>query len=142
MRKIMLLACTAGALALAGCDNAAEEADDTAADTTAVAEPAATPTPAATVADGGPPNGTFEVTHPDGTKSTEVIAEDGTVTFTRANGETGNGTWRIDDAGNWCTVVAPEAEQCFAESVDANGVWNSVNTTDPEDTGVVVRMEG
>ena len=132
MRKTILLACVTGALALAGCDNAAEEADDTAADTTAVAEPAAAPSPAMTAGDGGPMAGTYEATLPDGTVMTQTLTAEGGLSTTGPDGAEMTGTWRHDDAGNYCETWAGMEEECYTMAVDADGTWTSTPLSDPE----------
>lgn len=138
MRKSLLLAATAASLALAGCNNAAEEADDTAADTTTVED---TVVEEVLAADGGAPAGTYEVTDSEGNTNTYVANPDGTFTITNAAGEqVATGTWRQEADGRWCDAVEGEEEECYIETIDENGVWTSVNEADPTDTGTVVRI--
>jgi hypothetical protein len=92
MKKLVLIALLAGALA--ACDNAAEEADDTATAETAQATPEAEPTSSA---------GTYEVTMADGMTFTSVLNADGTYEDTDAEGAvTESGTWEDRPDGKTC----------------------------------------
>ena len=91
--------------------------------------------------DGKPNVGTYEVTETDGSVGTYVAAADGTYTYT--NGDTvAKGTWSSDAPGKWCnTEEGAEAPTCYTESIDANGVWTSVNDADAKDTSTIKRVE-
>jgi len=76
-------------VALAGCDKAAEEADEP--DPAATTEAAATATPTSSA-------GTYEVTQKDGTKFTSVLNPDGTYQDAGADGKVAEkGTWQDKD---------------------------------------------
>lgn len=85
-------------------------------------------------ADGGPPYGNFRVTRADGTVMMEEVRADGTWTATAPDGTVTNGTW-VQKPGEYCTTGDAEdaEEECFAETIDENGVWVS---TDPSDGSI------
>lgn len=93
MKRLILVAMLAGALA--ACGDAAEEADDTATAETTAATPEATPTSSA---------GTWEVTMADGTKFTSVLNADGTYQDTDAEG-------MVTESGIW--EDRPDSKTCF-----------------------------
>lgn len=136
MRKSVLLACAATSLALAGCNEAAEEAAPEAAATEEVAVEEAV----ALAADGLPAVGTYQVTKSDGSVNTYVANADGTFLWTGADGTTETGTWRLDGPNRWCDTAEGEEEECFTEAVDANGVYTSTSESDPADVGTIVRV--
>lgn len=132
MKKLVIIS----AIALAACNSAEDAATDEAATEEAVVEEVAS-----TAADGGPSAGTYEVTDADGTVNTYVANEDGTFVFSNADGEQiATGTWRQDGPNRWCDTAEGEEEECYIESVDENGVYNSVNENDPEETSTIVRI--
>ena len=126
MKNLILVA--ALGMALAGCDNAAEESDEpeTAAVTTEAA-PEAAPTSSA---------GTYEVTTRDGTRFTSVLNADGTYQDTAADGAVAEkGTWEDKD-GKVC--MSPEGGDgkviCFAvgePAADGTMIATPDDGTDP-----------
>ena len=127
MKRLIVLPLLA---ALAAC-GAAEE-DDGALAATAGDEisPDATAL-ATTAADGGPSTGTFRVINAEGEISIEVLADDGTYTSTDADGEVETGTWEQRSPNEFCAKPEDEEEMtCYAEEVNADGLWTS---TDPDD---------
>jgi len=121
MRKLLLLSACA---ALAACGGTASDAP-----AEAVAEEEAAP--ATTAADGGASHGTFVITRANGDTITEVLSEDGTFTATNGAGEVTTGTWEQKSPNEFCSKDDDEDEMtCFAEEVNAEGVWTS---TDPDD---------
>lgn len=136
MRKSIFLACAAASFAVVGCDNAAEAPVD---EDVAVEEPAVEE--ALTVSDGGPPEGTYEITGADGTVTTYVANPDGTFVQTGADGTViESGTWRLDAPNRWCDTIEGEEERCYTESVDDAGVWTSTNEADPDQVSTIVRI--
>ena len=121
MRRLMIIASVA---ALAACSKPAEEAPvATEAAASAAATPAAvfTPTP-----------GTYDVTPPGGTTSTNTLMADGVFVRRDAKGTvTAKGKWAVRD-GKTCFVPEKGAEECYTDSMpaadgsftatDANGV--------------------
>jgi len=110
-------------------------------------EPAPEPTeeaaPAADLGlevDGKPNVGTYEVTEADGSVGTYVAAPDGTYTYTKGE-EVITGTWASSAPGKWCETPEGEAEMCFTESIDENGVWSSVLDSDPTQVATIKRIE-
>lgn len=92
MKKLVLVAMLAGALA--ACGDAAEEADDTATAETAEATAQAAPASSA---------GTYDVTLADGSTVTSVLNADGTYQDTDADGAvTESGTWEDRPDGKTC----------------------------------------
>jgi len=130
MKKIALLAL----FALAACSQA-EEAEP-------AAEGAAAVETAVLAADGGTPYGTFEVTTAGGTVLNYVGNADGTFTATAPDGTTTTGTWTQDSTGLYCETEEGSSEPtCYTEEIDADGVWTSTSTTDPEDKSTIVRID-
>lgn len=135
MQKMLIIAATAS-LALTACNSGEEATPEAPAETEAAAEaPAAE---AQLAADGQPAHGTFEVTLADGSVLTEVVNEDGTYTWTSSDGTTGTGTWRTEGPNVYCTTDEGEEESCNDETVDADGVWTSVDR-ESGDVATVVR---
>ncbi len=130
MKKLAFIA----VFALAACSQAEEAAP-------VAEETAAAPVVAAVMAaDGNPPAGTYEITSADGEVMTQVVNADGTFTNTNAEGDVATGTWTLDRPDNWCSKLdTEETTNCFKETVDEAGVWNSVNVNDPADSSIVVR---
>ncbi len=131
MKKIIAVATLAALAACSPAEDAAEaEAPDAAAEEAMVM-----------AADGGAPYGTFKITNAEGAVLTEVINEDGTFTSTDEAGETTTGTW-AQKPGEFCTTVDAEGaeEQCFAETVNDEGQWTSVDPDDGE-VSIVERVE-
>lgn len=131
MKKIITVATLAALAACSPAEDAAEaEAPDAEAEEAMVM-----------AADGGAPYGTFTITDPDGSVLTEVINEDGTFASTDADGVTTTGTW-VQKPGEFCTTVDAEGaeERCFAETMNDEGQWTSV---DPDDgaVSIVERVE-
>jgi hypothetical protein len=92
MKRLVLIAMLAGALA--GCGDAAEESADTATAETAEATAEATPTSWA---------GNYEVTMADGTKFTSMLNADGTYQDLDADGKTTeSGAWEEREDGKVC----------------------------------------
>jgi hypothetical protein len=133
MKRLIAAALLAGALA--GCDNVAEEADDTAPTATASAAPQA---PLAV--DGKPVAGVFEVTSADGRMViTQTINADGTLTTVEAD-ETRPGRWTSTGPGNLCvTMDGQDAPTCYKETV-TDGVYSSVNEANARDAWTVKRL--
>lgn len=136
MRKSIILTSAVASFVLAGCGETAEAPVE---EDLVVEEAEAEP--ASVSADGGPSVGTYEVTTADGAVYTYVANEDGTYTSTGPDGATTTGTWRQDGPNRWCDTQEGEEEICYTESVDENGVYNSVNEADPEDSSTIVRVE-
>ncbi|MBD2842481.1 hypothetical protein [Erythrobacter rubeus] len=134
MRNIALLAALA---AVAAC-SPAETEETVAADAAAVDKTEAVAE--TTAADGGPSHGTFRITQADGDVIIEELAEDGTFTATDQDGEVTTGTYEQRSPNEFCSKDDDEAEmKCYAEEVNAEGVWTS---TDPDDgeTSTVERV--
>lgn len=113
---------------LAACSAPAEEAATDTASTEEAAMVAET-----TAADGGPSTGTFTVTNAAGEVSTEVISADGTYTSTEADGTVSTGMWEQRSPNEFCTQPSDqEVMKCYAESLNEDGVWNSVDPDDGE----------
>ena len=93
MKRLVLIAMLAGALA--ACGDAAEESDDTTTAETAEATPEATPTSSA---------GTYEVTMADGMTFTSVLNADGTY-------EDRDGEGAVTESGTW--EDRPDGKTCF-----------------------------
>ena len=111
MRNLILLA--ALGVALAGCDRAAEEADEP----TASAAPAATEAAADTMA------GTYEF-EVDGVKTTAVLNPDGTYTDSTEGTVTETGTWMEMDGKTCFDPEGDPGETCFTSTEpDAEGVF-------------------
>ena len=132
MRKFLSIAAFA---ALSACNNNA-------------AEPAAEPTTeAATVAvdtslatDGMPNVGTYEITGPDGKLVTQTVNADGTYVSVK-DGKTTKGTWTSTGPGNFCDTEEGKTEpSCYAEAIDADKVWTSINVKDPKDKSTIKRV--
>ena len=131
MKKFVII----GALALAACSGGEEAADE------AMVEEPVVEEVAIMAADGNPPEGTFEISSAEGDILTQVVNADGTYANLDAEGNEINvGTWSIPEDGLWCSAQEGQEEICFNESVDADGVWTSVNVNDPEDVTTVVRV--
>ena len=111
MRNLVLFA--ALGVALAGCDRAAEEAD----------EPTASAVPTATEAAADTMAGTYEF-EVDGITTTAVLDPDGTYTDSTDGTVTETGTWREMD-GQTCFDPEGDAEEtCFTSTEpDAEGVF-------------------
>ncbi|QZH75180.1 MAG: hypothetical protein JY451_00650 [Erythrobacter sp.] len=136
MKKSLIIAAVAS-LALAACNS--EEATEAPAETEAAAAvPAAAEVQLA--ADGQPAEGTYEVTLADGTVLTEVVNADGTYTWTSSDGTTGAGTWRTDGPNVWCTTEEGEEESCNDETINADGVWTTIDRETPDEVATVVRV--
>ncbi|RVQ67037.1 hypothetical protein EKN06_08875 [Croceicoccus ponticola] len=136
MKKLALLA----AFTLAACSGG-EEAPAPAPEETATTAPATTAAVAAI--DGGSSAGTFEVTSADGsTKLTQVLAEDGTLTSTDAEGKVVTGTWTLDKPAHYCSKQSDESEMtCYTETLAEDGKWTATNDADPADVWTVVRVK-
>ena len=107
MKRLMLVAALAGALA--ACGQAAEESDEPAAAETTAATPAATPTGSA---------GTYEVTMKDGMKFTSVLNAHGTYQDTAADGT-------VQEKGTW--EDRPDGTTCFdSEGGDDKVIYGKV----------------
>ena len=117
MRNLVLFA--ALGVALAGCDQAAEEAD----------EPATSVAPAVTEAAAETMAGTYEFVV-DGIKTTAVLDPDGTYTDSTDGTVTETGTWMEMD-GKTCFDPKGEADEtCYTSTEpDAEGVF----VTTPEE---------
>ena len=108
MRNLILLA--ALGVSLAGCDQAAEEADEPAA-------PATTEAAAETMA------GTYEF-EVDGIKTTAVLNPDGTYTDSTDGTVTETGTWTETDRKTCFDPEGEAEETCFTSTEpDAEGVF-------------------
>lgn len=134
MKKLAYCAVLATSFALAAC-SAEEPADDAVAEETAAPEPVAV-----TVADGGPPEGVYEITTAEGNVFTETVNADGTYSDTDAEGNVvETGTWSVDGPNRWCSTPEGEEQKCYTETVDEAGVWTSVDDANPEGVSTVVR---
>jgi hypothetical protein len=124
MKKFVLVAAL---VSLSACGGAATEEQAPAEATEMVADEA----PATTGADGGPSIGMFNVTNAAGEVSMENLMPDGTYTSTNAAGEVSTGVWEQKSPNEFCSQPSDEdAMTCYAETVNADGVWTS---TDPDD---------
>ncbi len=123
MKKILIAAACASLAACSPSDTAEEAAAP--ADTAEVAAEV-------TAADGGPPFGMYKVTSADGKVSMEDIRADGTYVSTSEGEEPKTGKWEQKAPDSFCATPDEEGavQKCYAESVDENGVWTSV---DPDD---------
>jgi hypothetical protein len=84
-----------------------------------------------TAADGGPSYGSFALTEPDGSVTTETIRPDGTFTMTMADGSVRTGIWEQKSPEEFCTQdEGSETMMCFDERIDADGNWISVSQAD------------
>lgn len=119
MKKLVLVAALTAALA--GCDNAAEEADDTA----AVETPTATET-AETSA------GTYEY-QVDGKLTIAVMAPDGTYSDSQDGNVIETGLWEDRDDGKVCFDP---------EGADTPGICYTVGETGPDGTFVATPEDG
>lgn len=128
MKKLILLA---GIATLAAC---AEPETVTEPEPVAEAPPAVAEVMAA---DGQSPVGSYKITEPDGSVMTEELRPDGTFTNTGADGVVRTGTWVQKSPALFCSTVQDEAEKCYEEGLDAQGVWTS---KDPEN-GEVSKIE-
>ena len=133
MKNLMIVSTLA---VLAAC-SPAETTDEPAAPVEVVETEAAM-----TAADGGPTTGTFKVTDADGKVSMEVLNADGTYTSTTEGEEPKTGKWEQKSPNSYCATPDEEGavQKCYTETVDANGVWTSV---DPDDgkSSTVERVE-
>jgi hypothetical protein len=77
--------------------------------------------------DGKPAHGSYRVTGPDGTTSTEVLNPDGTYMSTRPDGTVENGRWVQKAPDTFCSTPDTEGavEACYSETIDENGVWTA-----------------
>lgn len=124
MKRLVLVAMLAGALA--ACGDAAEEADDTATAETAEATPEATATSSA---------GTYEF-ELDGKATVAVLNPDGTYTDTQDGEVTESGTWEDRDDGKTCfdSEGGDDTVVCYTVSEaaeDGTQVATPDNGTDP-----------
>lgn len=119
MKKLVLVAALAAALA--GCDNAAEEADDTA----TVETPAPTATAETTA-------GTYEY-QVDGKMTTAVLSPDGTYADSQDGKVVESGVW--EDRGADKTCFDPEGD-------DTLGTCYTVGETGPDGTFVATPDDG
>jgi hypothetical protein len=131
MKNVLLIA--AAAVALAGCQKAADTSNEAAAP---AASNSATPA-AMTTANGSGP-GTYDVTAKDGTKTQAILNADGSYSDVDASGKvTAKGAWNVT-AGKTC--FDPEGDKgpdCFTET--AVGPDGSFTAT--SDKGVVVTVK-
>jgi hypothetical protein len=135
MKKLIVLA---GVAALAACaEPATTETSEVPTD--AMAEAPVAPAEVM-AADGMSPVGSYRITEPDGSVMTEELRADGTFTNTAADGQVRTGTWVQKSPAQFCSTVEGEAEKCYAEGVDAEGVWTS---KDPEsgEVSIIERVE-
>ena len=107
------------------------------------AEPAATPSEAATIAAGptsanGSPAGAFAVTAKDGTVTTSVLNADGSYADSDASGKvTGLGTWAVKDGKTCFTATKGSDSGCYTES--APGADGSFTATPDKGDPVTVK---
>lgn len=132
MKKLILVTALATLAACAESEPAAEA--DTAPDAVAQAPAAAAEVMAA---DGQSPVGSYRITEPDGSVMTEELRADGTFTNTGVDGVERTGTWVQKSPAQFCSTVQGEAEKCYEEGINAEGVWTS---RDPE-SGEVSTIE-
>lgn len=132
MRKLILFS-VAAALAACQAEPAPEATEDEAAATVDDAG-------LGLEVDGKPNVGTYAVTEADGTEGVYIAAADGTFTYTQGEKVT-KGTWTSSAPGKWCDTPEGEAEICFTESIDENGVWTSVMDSDPTQVATIKRVE-
>ena len=124
-----------GAVALAGCQQAAEDdaAVDDAAEDVVVSEP--------TAPDGGPFAGTFILTDADGVEYENVINADGTFSIENGDGTTTTGSYEVNDTG-FCLTIDGDDENapCITSSeVAEDGTW--VNTNPEGESFTLRRVE-
>lgn len=132
------IALAAALVAVSAC-SPAEPEDAAGADTMAVEDTAIVE--ASMAADGMPTPGTYEVTNSAGDVTTEVLNEDGTYMSTYADGTVETGNWEQRSPAEFCAQAESAEEMtCFAESVDENGVWSSIDPNDGE-VSTVVRVD-
>jgi hypothetical protein len=123
MKKHLLVA--AAAVALVGCQKAANPTEANASNTAATT-PA--PAPAAMVTANGSGPGTYDVTMKDGTKSKTVLNADGTYVDTDAKGKETKGSWNVTDGKTCFDPDGNEGPSCYSEGpVGADGSFTATS---------------
>jgi hypothetical protein len=134
MKNVLLVA--AAAVALFGCQKAANTSNDTgmAANDTATTT---APTPAAMVTANGSPPGTYDVTAKNGTTSHTVLNPDGTYTDDAGGKKPVHGTWKVTGGKTCFDPDGDAGPTCFAETpVGADGTFTATS-----DKGEVVTVK-
>jgi hypothetical protein len=117
MKRILVLTALA---AVAACSKPAPAPE-------AEASSAATaPVAASLAADGGPADGTYKVTTPDGKIMMDEVKPDGTYSTTEGGKVVDTGKWEQKSPSQYCYTSdeAGAAQKCNEEKVE-NGVWTS-----------------
>ena len=139
MKKLLLFA---SALAVTACSQANE------ADTQEVADEAPAEETATLAADGAATPGLYRITTSEGEIYMEDVKADGTYTTSNEAGElVETGQWRQPSPDQYCTIVDEAyrdedddgSEKCNSETIDAAGVWTSVN--EDGETAIVERAD-
>lgn len=133
MKKLILIA---GVAALAACAESATE--ETVEENVMVADEASADTMMAP--DGGPIEGSYEVTTADGTKRVTTISADGTYIQVQDGQTIASGTMTMQDEDTACFDAAGDDEGpvCYDSEIGEDGTWTSKG---PDGDATVVRVE-